>query len=68
MDTRNTKKYLDLKIYPNKSLTLFTLIIFFLIFFITTAFASYYFARIGAWPVSGFLLVDFILVYYAFSR
>ena len=27
MDTRNTKKYLDLKIYPNKSLTLFTLII-----------------------------------------
>ena len=68
MVNKNTKRYLDLKIYPNKSLTLVTLIIFFLLFFLTTVFASFYFAHIGAWPVSLFLLVDFIFVYYAFSK
>ncbi len=65
---RKTYNFLNLKIYPNKSLTLITLIIFSLIFFITTAFASIYFIFIGAWPVSIFLLADFILLYLAFSK
>ena len=64
------KKYnfLNLKIYPNKSLTLLTLIIFFIIFFVATSFASFYFLFIGAWPVSIFLLADFIFLYFAFIK
>ena len=65
---KETYNFLNLKIYPNKSLTLVTLITFFLIFFITTAFASLYFISIGAWPVSIFLLADFILLYVAFNK
>ncbi len=64
----NSSYFLNLKIYPNKSLTLFTLIIFFLVFFFTTAFASLYFILIGAWPVSIFLFIDFGLLYYAFNK
>ncbi len=60
--------FLNLKIYPNKSLTLFTLIIFFIIFFLATSFASFYFLFIGAWPVSIFLLADFIVLYFAFIK
>ena len=68
MLNRKTKYFLNLKIYPNKSLTFLSLIVFFLVFFLTTAFASLYFVFIGAWPVSLFLLIDFILVYYALSK
>ena len=60
--------FLNLKIYPNKSLTFITLIVFFLLFFITTAIASFYFVSIGAWPVSIFLLADFVLLYFAFKN
>lgn len=60
--------FLNLKIYPNKSLTLITLMTFFLIFFITTSLASIYFIIIGAWPVAFFLLADFILLYFAFVK
>ena len=67
MKTKSSKRFLDLKIYPNKSLTLFTLMVLFLIFFLTTSFVSIYFILIGAWPVSFFLVLDFILLFYAFK-
>ena len=60
--------FLNLKIYPNKSLTFITLIVFFLLFFTTTAIASFYFVSIGAWPVSVFLFTDFVLLYFAFKN
>ena len=60
--------FLNLKIYPNKSLTFITLIVFFLLLFTTTAIASFYFVSIGAWPVSIFLLADFVLLYFAFKN
>ena len=59
MNKMNPYSFLNLKIYPNKSVTFLTMIIFFLIFFSATAAASFYFASIGAWPVSFFLLADF---------
>ena len=67
MKDKSSKRFLDLKIYPNKSLTLFTLMVLFLIFFLTTSFVSIYFILIGAWPVSFFLVLDFILLFYAFK-
>lgn len=67
MKNKSSKRFLDLKIYPNKSLTLFTLMVLFLIFFLTTSFVSIYFILIGAWPVSFFLVLDFILLFYAFK-
>ena len=67
MKTKSSKRFLDLKIYPNKSLTLFTLMVLFLIFFLTTSFVSIYFILIGAWPVSFFLVLDFVLLFYAFK-
>ena len=68
MNKINPYSFLNLKIYPNKSVTFFTMLIFFLIFFSATAAASFYFASIGAWPVSFFLLADFILLYFAFKK
>ncbi len=67
MKDKSSKRFLDLKIYPNKSLTLFTLMVLLLIFFLTTSFVSIYFILIGAWPVSFFLVLDFILLFYAFK-
>ena len=67
MKNKSSKRFLDLKIYPNKSLTLFTLMVLFLIFFLTTSFVSIYFILIGALPVSFFLVLDFILLFYAFK-
>ena len=68
MPYNNSEYFLNLRIYPNKSLTLFAFIIFFLVFFFTSAFASLYFILIGAWPVSIFLLIDFGLIYYSFNK
>ncbi|MDC3024093.1 DUF2244 domain-containing protein [Alphaproteobacteria bacterium] len=68
MSEKKSYNFLNLKIYPNRSLTLITLIMFFLIFSLTTAFASLYFILIGAWPVSIFLFADFILLYLAFKK
>ena len=68
MINSDAKRFLDLKIYPNKSLTLFTFIVFFLFFSITTVIASLYFTIIGAWPVSFFLILDLLFLFYAFKR
>ena len=68
MINSDAKRFLDLKIYPNKSLTLFTFIVFFLFFSTTTIIASLYFTVIGAWPVSFFLILDLLFLFYAFKR
>ena len=68
MINSDAKRFLDLKIYTNKSLTLFTFIVFFLLFSITTVIASLYFTSIGAWPVSFFLILDLLFLFYAFKR
>ena len=68
MNKNNPYNFLNLKVYPNKSLSLITFIIFLLIFLVTTCFAAFYFVLIGAWPVSIFLLADFIFLYFAFNK
>ena len=68
MIIKKTGQFLNLKVYPNKSLTLLTLIVFFLIFFVISFFAALYFLFLGAWPVSIFLLADFIFLYFAFNK
>ena len=68
MIIKKTNQFLNLKIYPNKSLTLITLVVFFLIFFAISSFGALYFLFLGAWPVSIFLLADFIFLYFAFNK
>ena len=68
MIIKKTGQFLNLKVYPNKSITLITLIVFFLIFFIISFFGALYFLFLGAWPVSIFLLADFIFLYFAFNK
>ena len=61
------KYYLDIKVYPNQSLTYKGL--FFLMLFITIP-ASYIgisFYFMGAWPVLGFMGLEIILIYIAFK-
>ena len=61
------KYYLDIKVYPNQSLTYKGLL--FLMFFITIP-ASYIgisFFIMGAWPVLGFMGLEIILIYVAFK-
>ncbi len=60
--------FLNLKVYPNKSITFITLFIFFVVFFTATSIASFYFVSIGAWPVSIFLMADFVFLYFAFKK
>ena len=68
MTKNNAKRFLDLKVYPNKSITLLSLITLFLLFFIATSLASLYFIFLGAWPVAFFLVLDFFLLFYAFKK
>ena len=64
----NTKYFLNLKLYPNRSLSLLSFMIFSLILILTTVIASMYFIGIGAWPVSFFLLLDLGLIFFAFKK
>lgn len=68
MFVKKSNQFLNLKVYPNKSLTIITLVIFFLIFFTVSSFGAIYFVFLGAWPVSIFLLADFIFLYFAFNK
>ena len=67
MIIKKTNQFLNLKVYPNKSLTLITLVVFFLIFFIISSLELYIFLFLGAWPVSIFLLADFIFFILCFQ-
>tara|TARA_Y100001935_G_scaffold251020_1_gene252144 strand:- start:556 stop:1023 length:468 start_codon:yes stop_codon:yes gene_type:complete len=60
------KKYLDIKIYPNRSLGVLGLYSIYFIFFVLTTAISLYFIYKGAWPVGFFLALDFLVIYLAF--
>ena len=59
--------YLDIKIYPNQSLTPKGLLL--LMFFITVpaSFIGITFFILGAWPVLGFMGLEVLLIYIAFK-
>ena len=61
------KKYLDLILYPNCSLNMFSLLFLALIFSLLTTGISLYFISYGAWPVGVFLFLDLILILFAFK-
>ncbi len=60
------KKYLDLVIYPNCSLSIKSIIFLAAIFIILSTFISLYFINNGAWPVGIFLFIDLFIILFAF--
>lgn len=63
----NKKKYLDIVLYPNQSMSFRNYLLLSLIFFILTFSMSFYFINHGAWPVGFFLLLDLIIILVAFK-
>ena len=61
------KKYLDLILYPNRSLNINSLILLGLIFTGLSLFISLYFINNGAWPVGVFLFLDLLIILLAFK-
>lgn len=60
-------KYLDIKIYPNQSLSKkgFKILIF--MFLLPAFLIGGYFSFLGAWPVAGFMGLEIFLIYFAFK-
>ena len=61
------KNYLDIKIYPNQSLTPKGFIILMFLITIPAGFIGIAFYLTGAWPVLGFMGLEIILIYIAFK-
>ena len=61
------KKYLDLVLYPNRSLNLTGLIFLAMVFTGLSFFISIYFISNGAWPVGVFLFIDLLIILLAFK-
>ncbi len=61
------KNYLDLIIYPNKSLSLKSLLFLAVVFTFLSFLISLYFINNGAWPVGAFLFIDLIIILLAFK-
>ena len=61
------KKYLDLVLYPNRSLNLTGLIFLAMVFTSLSFFISIYFISNGAWPVGVFLFIDLLIILLAFK-
>ena len=59
--------YLDIKIYPNKSLTKSGLTILMAFFLLPALLIGSDFSIKGAWPVAGFLGLELLLIYCAFK-
>ena len=55
---KNKIKYLDIKLYPNKSIELKGLLFVGFIFAVLTTSISTHFIFHGAWPVGVFLFLD----------
>lgn len=64
---KKNKKYLDLILYPNRSLSLTNLLFLALIFTFLSFLISLYFINNGAWPVGIFLFVDLLIILLAFK-
>ena len=61
------KNYLDLVIYPNKSLDLKSMLFLSSIFVLLSFLISLYFINNGAWPVGAFLFLDLFIILLAFK-
>ena len=64
---KKKKNYLDLVLYPNKSLSLTSMLFLSSIFVILSFLISLYFINNGAWPVGAFLFLDLIIILLAFK-
>ena len=64
---KKQKKYLDLILYPNRSLKFNSIIFLALIFTSLSFLISLYFINNGAWPVGAFLFLDLIIILLAFK-
>ena len=61
----NNKNYLDLKLYPNKSMGFKALFFVGFIFTIISILISSHFIINGAWPVGVFLFLDLLIIIFA---
>ena len=61
------KNFLDIKIYPNQSLSPKGLIILMILITIPAGFIGIAFYLTGVWPVLGFMGLEIILIYVAFK-
>ena len=59
--------YLDIKIYPNQSLTPKSLLLLMFLITIPASFIGVTFFILGAWPVLGFMGLEVLLIYIAFK-
>ena len=59
--------YLDIKIYPNQSLTPKGLLLLMFLITIPASFIGVTFFILGAWPVLGFMGLEVLLIYIAFK-
>ena len=66
-NVKNKKKYLDLVLYPNRSLNIKSLIFLASIFTVLSFLISFYFINTGAWPVGIFLFIDLLIILLAFK-
>ena len=64
---KKKKNYLDLVLYPNKSLSLISMLFLSSIFVILSFLISLYFINNGAWPVGVFLFLDLFIILLAFK-
>ena len=64
---QNKINYLDLKLYPNKSMSFRGLFFVSFVFTLLTALISSHFIVNGAWPVGIFLFIDLIIILFAFK-
>ena len=64
---KKNKKYLDLILYPNCSLSLKSLFLLAFIFSLLSFLISLYFINNGAWPVGVFLFIDLLIILLAFQ-
>ena len=64
---KKKKNYLDLVLYPNKSLGLTSMLFLSSIFVILSFLISLYFINNGAWPVGVFLFLDLFIILLAFK-
>ena len=64
---KKKKNYLDLVLYPNKSLSLTSMLLLSSIFVILSFLISLYFINNGAWPVGAFLFLDLFIILLAFK-
>ena len=64
---QNKINYLDIKLYPNKSMSFKGLFLVSFAFTLLTVLISSHFIINGAWPVGIFLFIDLVIILFAFK-